>query len=398
MSPRIEGLTARFSPARAAFAGIFVVTLLGLLAVGATLPVLPRYVTGPIGGGDLEVGIVGGAFAVTGLACRPLAGRFADRRGRRPAVIIGALLSAVAGALYFVPAGVPGLIVARLFLGAGEGIVYTAGSAWIIDLAPPERRGQIIGWYGLAIWGGLSLGPPIGELLLHATSFEVVWAFTLGAPLLGALIATRIPEALDSRRRADPAAPGDLIERAALRPGLALALGSVGFATLAGFVVLHLDGRGIGHGTEAFTAFAVTVVAVRLLAGSLPDRIGAARCAVGACLVEALGLLAIALAQSLAVVILGALAMGAAFSLLFPSLALLVVERVPEERRGAAMGTFTAFFDLGVGVGSPLAGAVASLGGYGGAFALSAALGVAAAFAAAHAGQKRLAWASSSAA
>ncbi len=126
-----------------------------------------------------------GAFAITGLACRPIAGNLADRRGRRPIVILGALLTAVAGALYFIPAGVPGLVVARLFLGAGEGMVYTAGSAWVVDLAPAEKRGRIIGLYGLAIWSGLTLGPPIGELILRASSFEMVWVFAMAAPLLG---------------------------------------------------------------------------------------------------------------------------------------------------------------------------------------------------------------------
>ena len=52
--------------------------------------------------------------------------------------------------------------------------------------------------------------------------------------------------------------------------------------------------------------------------------------------------------------------MGAGFALLFPSLALLVVNAVPDDRRGAAMGTFTAFFDVGVGVGAPLAGVAAT--------------------------------------
>ena len=66
---------------------------------------LPRYVTGPLDGGDLEVGIVTGAFAITGLACRPLAGRLADRRGRKRVVVAGALSTAIAGVLYFVPAG-----------------------------------------------------------------------------------------------------------------------------------------------------------------------------------------------------------------------------------------------------------------------------------------------------
>ena len=68
----------------------------------------------------------------------------------------------------------------------------------------------------------------------------------------------------------------------------------------------------------------------------------------------------------------GALAMGAAFSLLYPSLSLIVVDRVPDTRRGAALGTFTAFFDAGVGFGAPLAGVAAALTGYEGAFLFAA--------------------------
>ncbi len=359
------------SPTRAAFAGIFVVTGLGLLSVGATLPVIPRYVQGPIGGGDFSVGLVTGAFAITGLACRPIAGNLADRRGRRPIVILGALLTAVAGALYFIPAGVPGLIVARLFLGAGEGMVYTAGSAWVVDLAPAEKRGRIIGLYGLAIWSGLTLGPPIGELILRASSFEMVWVFAMAAPLLGAVIAWRIP---DNFTYTAPA-PGERrtwIERKSLVPGLGLALGTMGYAAVAAFLVLHLDERDIGHGAEVFAAFAATVVLARILGGWLPDRYGPVPCIIGAGIVESSGLVAIMLAESLPLAIAGALAMGAAFSMLLPSLALLVVNRVPESRRGAAMGTFTAFFDVGVGLGAPAAGVAAAVGGYPAAFGFAA--------------------------
>jgi MFS family permease len=366
----MPALTPRLTPSRTAFAGIFVVTMLGLLAVGATLPVLPRYVTGPIGAGDVEVGIVTGAFAITGLACRPIAGRLADRRGRKRIVILGALSTAVAGALYFVPAGVPGLIVARLFLGAGEGAVYTAGSAWVVDLAPPERRGQLIGLYGLAIWGGLALGPPAGELILHASSFEMVWAFATLAPLAGALLALRIPEGFSPREDAD--FERRFISHEALRPGLGLSLAIVGYATMAAFVVLHLDAEGLGHGAAVFTAFAASVVAGRILLSWVPDRFGSIPCVIGAGLSEAAGLVIIALAPSLPLVVVGAVGMGAGFSLLFPALALLVVNRVPEERRGVAMGTFTAFFDLGMGIGSPLAGAAAAVGGYEAAFVLAA--------------------------
>jgi MFS family permease len=353
----------------AAFAGVFAVTFCGLLAVGAVLPVLPRYVHGPLGAGNIAVGVVIGSYAATGLLLRPFAGRLADRRGRRPAVLAGSLLVAVAGFLYLLPLGVPGLILARLALGAGEGTVFTAGSAWIVDLAPPRRRGRVIGLYGLAVWTGLSVGPLIGELLNHAAGYTAVWLFAGSVPLLGALLALRLPDPFEPTAHQEH---HPLIAREAIRPGVALALASTGYATVAAFVVLHLDARGVGHGATVFGAFATMVVLTRLVGGDLPDRIGPARVATAAAAVEAVGLATIALAHSLPVALGGALAMGAAFSLLYPSLSLIVVGDVAGTRRGAALGTFTAFFDAGVGLGAPLAGLAAALSGYEGAFLLAA--------------------------
>ena len=370
------------SSRRAAFAGVFAVTLLALLGVGAVLPVIPRYVRGPLGDGDVAVGIAIGSFAFTALACRPLAGNVADQRGRRPVVIGGSLLAMAGGLLYLLPAGLPGLIAARLVFGAGEGSVFTAGATWVVDLAPAGRRGRMIGLYGLAVWGGLSLGPPIGDALLRISSFEAVWAFAAAAPAIGAAIALAVPDPYPRGRSSLATRRGPLIARESVRPGAALSLATVGYAAMASFIVLDLDAKGIGHGAAAFTAFAVTVVATRVLAGDLPDRVGPLRCAAVAALVEAGGLALIALAGSLAVAIVGALAMGAAFSTIYPALSLVVVNRVGEERRGAALGTFTAFFDAGVGLGAPLAGAAASLGGYSAAFWLAAACACATAAAA----------------
>ena len=265
----------------AAFAGIFAVTFSGLLAVGAVLPVLPRYVHGPLDGGNIAVGIVIGSYAVTGLLLRPVAGRFADRSGRKSTVLAGSVLVAIGGFLYLLPFGVAGLICARLVLGAGEGSVFTAGSAWIVDLAPPERRGRVIGLYGLAVWAGLSIGPLFGELIQHHAGYTPVLIFAGAVPLLGALIASRVPDpfrpSAHQEREQHP-----LIAREAVRPGAALALASIGYATVAAFVVLHLDARGVGHGAAVFGAFATMVVLTRLVAGNLPDRVGPARVAMAA--------------------------------------------------------------------------------------------------------------------
>ncbi|HEX7278849.1 MAG TPA: MFS transporter [Solirubrobacterales bacterium] len=358
------------------FAGIFAVTFCGLVAIGSVLPVLPRYIHGPLDSGDLAVGIVIGAYAITGLLLRPVAGRFADTMGRKQTMLAGVVLVAIGGLLYLPSLGIGGLIVARLVLGAGEGTVYTAGSAWIVDLAPEERRGRILGLYGLAVWGGLSVGPLVGELLLDLGGYTTVWIFSAVLPVIGALFALAAQDPFVPLRHAEP---HPLIAPEAVGPGFAIGLASVGYAAIATFIVLHLEARGIGHGATVFAAFAAMLVLTRLVFGHLPDRVGPAPVAIVATAGEAVGLILIALAQSLPVAIAGGLAMGAAFSLLNPALMLIALGRVSPQARGAAMGTYTAFFDAGVGLGAPLAGLVAALSGYEAAFFFAAAACVASA-------------------
>jgi MFS family permease len=369
---RSPGALAARHPGIAASAGVFLAALFAFVAIGAALPVLPTYVRGPLHGSDLAVGIVVGAFAITSVVCRPLAGRQADRRGRRIVLVVGALAMTVGGALYLLSSSVPSLVGARLAVGAGEGAVYTAGATWAVDLAPEESRGLALGLFGLAVWGGLSLGPVAGELLRSNVGYDAVWILTAALPLAGAAIAARLPE---PPRAAGTAEPGPLafFPRAAHRPGVALALANIGYAALAGFVILHLRARGIAGGASVFTAFAVAVFASRLVLSRVPDRAGARATATAAGLLEALGLTIIALATSLAAALVGAVVVGVGFSMLFPSLALMVVGEVGDDRRGSALGAFTAFFDIGVGLGGPLAGATASLAGYPAVFYLSAA-------------------------
>jgi MFS family permease len=330
-------------------------------------------VRGPIGAGDVAVGVVIGCYAITGLLLRPVAGRLADRWGRKPTVLLGCLLLVLSGLLIFPSIGIAGLILSRLVLGAGEGSLYTAGSAWIVDMAPVARRGRVLGLYGLAVWGGLSVGPLAGELLLEHGGYRAVWTFAAALPLLGAAIAAFTSDPFEPHTHAEP---HPLIAPEAVRPGVAVALASVGYATVAAFIVLMLEDRGVGSGATVFAAFAAMIVIARLVAGDLPDRLGPAPVAIAATLVEAVGLLVIAVAGSLPVALAGGMAMGAAFSLLNPSLMLIAVGRVSEAARGAAMGTYTAFFDAGVGLGAPLAGLAAALTSYEGAFVLAAAISV----------------------
>jgi MFS family permease len=359
---RLRGISEE-RPRLAASIAISAATFVGFVGVGCVLPVLPRYVKGPVGAGDVAVGVVMGIFALTAFFGRPIGGRIADRTGRRIVVVGGLLMCGAAGLMYLIPLGVPGLLAARLVLGLGDAWVYVAGVAWIIDLAPEERRGQAIALFGTAVWGGTAIGPLVGQLVLDHGSYDAVFLVAGALPLIGAVIARRVP---DSRPAVVPGRRPKqrLVPRPVLAPGLVLGMSNIGYGITISFIVLLLVDRGIGHGALVFACFAGAVVTSRLLAGSVPDRLGAHRAAVGAAAFEAAGLAVLAFAQTLPVAIVGAALTGMGFSLLFPALALIVIDKTPSDQRGAALGSFTAFVDIGVGVGAPLGGLVAALGGY----------------------------------
>lgn len=372
-----------------AIASIPFAVLFSFMAIGSVLPVLPLYVKGPIGAGDVAVGVVVGAFAVTAAIGRPLGGRLADATSRRRVLMIGLLAASIGGAMLFLPLGVPGLVLARLVVGFGDGWIFTAGVSWIVDLTPEDRRGQVIGIFGISVWGGIALGSVIGQLIYSAAGFDWVWAFATAAPLVGLLVSLRTPspgpqasspsspEEVASAEMGAPlpggetASAGGSLESArrrwlptsAIRPGVALLFANIGFGTLAGFIVLLLDSDGVGHGAAAFTVFTACVVVSRLLFGWLPDRWGARRSALVGGVAEALGIATIGAAGSLPAVFLGAALAGLGIALIFPSLALLVVNATDPSQRATAMGWFTSFFDIGVAVGAPFAGLVASTGG-----------------------------------
>ena len=136
------------------------------LSVGALFPIVPRYVSGPLSGGSVAVGLAVGSFSFSAVLLRPFAGRLADRDGRRPLMISGAAIVTPSVLAYRLAHGLGALILLRLMNGAGEALFFAAAAAAaaaITDLAPPERRAEAVSLFSVALYGGIAVGPLIGE-------------------------------------------------------------------------------------------------------------------------------------------------------------------------------------------------------------------------------------------
>ncbi|MGH3381248.1 MAG: MFS transporter [Actinoallomurus sp.] len=355
---RLPGNLGFYRPYAAMFGGIFFC----LLGVGASLATLPFYVLQELDGNKVEVGVVTAAIAVAAVISRPIAGRIADRHGYKPVMLCGATICVLAGAAYYAAVDVPVLVAIRILHGIGEGTVYTSGAAWLVRLCPVERRGRVVGLYGTSMWLGITLGAFFGTVAMRVSGFHAVWGLCVVVGALGLLSVA--PRRAASRPEVTTTIRAAILPSSTVVPGIALSLAALGYAALSAFVALHMAARGVHNGIAALNAFGATYVGVRLFIGNVPDRFGARQVALWSALVEAVGLIVVAVAHNLLTVIAGGLIMGAGLSLLFPALALLVINRTDPSQQGAALGGFTSFWDIGLAVGGPFAGLIANVANY----------------------------------
>jgi MFS family permease len=364
-----------FTPA---FLALAVASLAYFTAAGMLLPALPRYVEGPLGGGNVAVGVVFGIFSVSAVLLRPAAGVIGDRRGRRPLMLGGAAIFAVSVAGYGLATTPAVLAVLRLVGGAGEALFFVGMVTAFTDLAPADRRGEAMSLASLALYLGIGVGPVIAEVVIARSGFTAVWLLAAAASVLTVVIVARTTETRPvTAATADPA-PGRLVHPAGLLPGFVLLASIVGMAGFLAFVPLHVRDVGWDGAGVVLALFAGIVVVIRSVGARLPDVLGPGRAIRAALVLSAIGLTLIGAWPVVTGLVLGTVLLGVGVALLTPAVFALAAEGVRPEERSQVMATTSAFIDIAFGVGPVvmgmtaaamgrpavfLAGAVAAVGG-----------------------------------
>ena len=353
-----------------AFLLIAAATFFAFLSIGIVIPVLPRYAEGPLGANSIGVGIAVGAASVAALVAQPPAGRLGDLRGRRPLLVAGgALMVAGAAGLVAVEQLVP-VVGLRLLTGVGEALFLIGGISIVNDLAPEHRRGEAISLYTLASYGGLAVGPALGELTLGDDRWDAVWLLAATAAATAGVLGLRARET----RVAGTASEGGswLPHRLGLLPGLVLGMGLFGFGGFNAFIALYALEVGLDGVGPLLALFAIVVVAVRSFGAKIPDRLGPARTVRLALVTLTVGLLTIGLWDAPVGLYAGTFVFSVGQALAFPAVMTLALSRTPADDRGAVAGTVTAFVDVAIATGAIALGAVADLSGYSAVFLVSA--------------------------
>jgi MFS family permease len=353
----------------------FVLTMLAefalCMSVGMLLAVVPVYADDELGVGSFGVALAVAAVSPMVLVCQPFAGRYADRNGRRILVVAGGALAAVTVAGYLVASSLPLLVLLRFLTGAGEALALVGAATIVTDLAPAHRRGEALSVFSLGLWGGLALGPLLGELVLGDDRFDAVWLLAAACCLTAGLIGLLLPETAPARSHGADS-PARLVHPAAIGPGVVLAFTVLGFAGLGTFGALYARDLGLDGAGSVFLVFSAVVVTTRVVARQVPDRLGPKRTSRIALTLIATGLFTIGLWNVPTGLFVGTVVVAFGHALAFPSLMTLAVNSAPVNERSAVVGTFSAFTELGFLVGALSLGAVASAVGYDGVFVVCA--------------------------
>lgn len=351
------------------------IVFLGYSAAGLPLSALPVQIHLVMGYGTTAVGVIIGMSAAVTLLTRQLAGGLADRRGPKYAVLTGLVVTALTGVAYLVSTmltpgpGIGMLAAGRVALGLGDSLFTTGIMTWAVSRVGPQNAGRAMAWIGIAMYGALAAGAPIGGALAAFGGFPAVSIAVLAMPLLAIPVALALPGIPPVERRR---VAFFSVIRAMWAPGLGMVLASSGFGTIAAFLALRYAAMGWSGAGLGLTGFGAAYIAARLAFGGLPDRLGGVRTALISLSVEAVGLSVIAASVTPYQTLLGTVLTGFGYSLVFPSLGVETVRRVPPESRGVALGAFLACFDLGLGAAGPVTGLVASGFGLPAAFATAA--------------------------
>jgi predicted MFS family arabinose efflux permease len=220
------------------------------------------------------------------------------------------------------------------------------------------------------MYSALAVGAPAGLAIYNIGGFRAVALVAALAPLLGAVIAFRWAD--DAVQAKPQRASIVRMFRVIWAPGLGMALASSGVATLGAFLSLRYSSESWPYAGIALTMFGIAYIAVRLLFGGLPDRLGGYKTGLLSLLAQALGLSTIWLASGPGIALAGACITGIGYSLVFPSFGVEAMRRVTSDSRGLAIGAYYACFDLGLALGGPGAGVIVQLYDIPGAFMAAA--------------------------
>jgi len=342
------------------------------------VPTLPFYLVKVLGVGQEMVGALLSCYVVAVLCVRPFAGCVADIFPRKRVYEISYLLFAVAfiGYLGFASSVVT-FVVLRVFHGFAFGALTTTANTLVIDIMPSSRRGEGLGYYGVMNNLAMAFGPMTGLFIISSDNFILLFAVALATVVLGFILAMAVQTPKKKPQEREKSTSVISLDRFFLISGIpacvAMMLIAVPYGITTSYMAVYAEEVGLTVNSGLFfTVMAFGLIVSRLHSGKMVDRgyitqtisVGmfiALFGVVGETLLDAVAARSVEVANVLYFA--SALFMGYGYGTIFPAFNTLFVNLAPNSRRATANATYLTGWDVGIGFGMLMGGAL-SAGGF----------------------------------
>ncbi|MGY1462043.1 MFS transporter [Bacillus toyonensis] len=336
------------------FAMLFLFTGLYLL-----VPTLPLFIK-EIGGNESQVGLMMGMFTIAAVVIRPIIGGMLDQYGRRSFIIFGLILFGLTMYSYNLASTIVLLAVLRVIHGVTWAVSTTAVGTAITDIIPDSRRGEGMGWYGMAMTIAMAIGPMIGLWVVQYYSFHGLFFLATLLSFMAVILSliTKMPFTPQKEK-----GKIQLFEKSVLSITVVVFFLSFAYGGITTFLPLFASSINVNPGTF-FLVYAIALTIVRPISGKLLDKYGEVFIILPALCITILAIVVLTMANGLTGIIIAATLYGVGFGSAQPALQAAMLTIVDPSKRGVANASFFTAFDLGIGLGAILLGFVSQMFGY----------------------------------
>lgn len=350
------------------------------------VPTLPFYLVDTFGLEPDIVGLVLSCYVVAVLCIRPFAGFIADMFPRKKVYVISYILFALAFVGYlFAFSDIVMFIILRVVHGFAFGALNTTGNTLVIDIMPSSRRGEGLGYFGVTNNLAMAFGPMTGLFLIEGGNYTLLFGAALLVACVGLMFAVLVK--VKWRQPREKVEKVFSIDRFILLAGIPASVAffmlAIPYGMTSSYIAIYASEVGITSGVGLFfTVQGAGLIVSRLLSGKRVDKGFITQTITRGIVIALAGvvgeaLLALVCGRSMGMgyvlYFLSAFLIGYGFGTIFPAFNTLFINMAPNSRRATANATYLTGWDVGIGAGMLLGGAL-SVNGYSGSFAFASIL------------------------
>lgn len=322
------------------------------------IPELPSYLSN-LGGAEYK-GLIIALFTLTAGLSRPFSGKLTDTIGRKPVLIIGAIVCVVSGLFYPILTSVSGFLFLRLLHGFSTGFSPTAIAAYVSDIIPKHRLGEAMGIQGLCFSTGLALGPALGSYIKLYSNYNTLFYSSSFMALLSILLVLKVKETLVTKQpfklQTLRISTSDIIAKEALPAAFITFVTYIGFGVILTLIPDWSDHLGVVNKGTFFIAFTLASVFVRIIAGKISDSYGREIVIKVGLLVLILALFLLGFLDSKNGLLIGAVVFGLAMGILSPTINAWTIDLSKPLTKGKSIATMYIALETGIGLGALFSG------------------------------------------